>query len=857
MRTKREIIDEELYPAMFADIPELFPEHHFTKSGNKWISPLKLDATKPTHTRRDKTIIKDGVFCLLEQGGDAVNIITQYQRKHSLGTRDEAIEELCTKYGIKLPRSVSDEEYKKMEEQRVKLEEALSKMRTALYTANGADTLSYLQSRGDGYGEDFVNYGEFGYYYSELEQELRTIFAGETAFPSDLIEFPLMFPYRVGGAIKGFIFRSLNPDRKDKYRDIYISEEDKKRYHFFLLKTRYNKDSDITIVEGQIDALRASFNGVDNVVAASGGEVSEGAIKEAKKKGVKRVTLLYDLDSKPTEEESYQYAKIVRAITAIQAEGLSAYVCFFPEEPDGRKVDVDSYLQTHTGEELKELIHGALTGSYFLFQKVILPSFKRTPKNPKDIEDFINRVAELCGSPFTDLISRDYILQMASYETGGVIKESTLRELADRQREAQDTERQRESLKSLAKEIESLAEKGEVTDAVDSLRMKLREVEGMSDAGQFSHLLASQSRKSILDDMAEQPTGVATGFYFASPSEWAKDNPELEEFLLPSGALTIVAGQTSHGKSRMLENLALRVADNGEEGDVIYITFEESITAVRTQLINIFANIPLSHNNLRTLKAYYKNRNPKFISGVADWDTFLGKEEGYLRLEESNRIRLFGSDGKQEKSRDIGNDGTKLAKFIIYSAKNIKVKAVFIDYVQLMRYSDSKTFGRKDELREVCELLKDVAKGTGLPIVLAAQLNRQAASPIDMSCQNLADAADIEHSAHSVLLLWNSKVKPKGKEQTYYTSKGELTDEAQKLQGRGFNVGEGGQIYAILEKNRSGERSIDAILSFNGNTGRISQSPLKPQPKPEPQPKQEVIEVDRNISQTEEEELPF
>ena len=75
------------------------------------------------------------------------------------------------------------------------------------------------------------------------------------------------------------------------------------------------------------------------------------------------------------------------------------------------------------------------------------------------------------------------------------------------------------------------------------------------------------------------------------------------------------------------------------------------------------------------------------------------------------------------------------------------------------------------------------------------------------------------------MLLWNSSVKPK--DSSHYTTdkngKERLSDEAQRLAARGFNIGHDGQIYARLDKNRGGERYIDAILDFNGNTGRISQ----------------------------------
>jgi replicative DNA helicase len=110
-----------------------------------------------------------------------------------------------------------------------------------------------------------------------------------------------------------------------------------------------------------------------------------------------------------------------------------------------------------------------------------------------------------------------------------------------------------------------------------------------------------------------------------------------------------------------------------------------------------------------------------------------------------------------------------------------------------------------------------------IPVVLASQLNREAYSPTEMAVQNIAEASDIEHSANIVLLLWNSAVKPTPKSTNYYKNRdGELTKEAENIEKRGFKIGEAGTMYAILAKNRSGERGIDAVLQFNGNTGKIS-----------------------------------
>ena len=106
-----------------------------------------------------------------------------------------------------------------------------------------------------------------------------------------------------------------------------------------------------------------------------------------------------------------------------------------------------------------------------------------------------------------------------------------------------------------------------------------------------------------------------------------------------------------------------------------------------------------------------------------------------------------------------------------------------------------------------------------------------ASDNLSATVQNIAEASDIEQSANVVMLIWNSVVKPLPESTAYYKGKDSkmLTDDAKRLESIGFNIGQHGKIYAILSKNRGGERNIDTVLDFNGNTGVIS-SPRNEEP---------------------------
>ena len=97
---------------------------------------------------------------------------------------------------------------------------------------------------------------------------------------------------------------------------------------------------------------------------------------------------------------------------------------------------------------------------------------------------------------------------------------------------------------------------------------------------------------------------------------------------------------------------------------------------------------------------------------------------------------------------------------------------------------------------------------------MAAQLNREANSPLELHSQKIAEAADLERIANKILCLWNTSfVAQKSK------------DRAKELEAletkHGFKLGEGGKIYAKLTKNRGGVVGLEAVFNFNGNTGVI------------------------------------
>lgn len=811
----------EVYPLVFEQLDRIFPEYKFRKRGNVWQSPYKLNGEQPTHRRPDKTYCKKEVWRVQEQGGGGLSLLDFYAQQHNISTSTgegfiQALKALANEVGLEIPQSsqMNGEALRAYEEKRTKLEEACERMKKALYSDEAREALAYLTDE-RGYSKEFIEFAELGYINSTMANEFNALLSykkqdGTTQeIPRGVgTHFTIALPYRSGGSIKGFVFRTILPKEQvgnNKYRDAFISEKDTKKCHLFGLtglKLTGNKerDKDITIVEGELDALRASFSGVPNVVAASGGVLSAEALQEVKKIGARRVTLLFDTeDTEESQRANFQKAK--KALAVIQAQGLEAFVCYLQSE-DGNKVDVDSYLQNHTGADLQKAIEGADTGAAFLYYLLARSVQDRETAQgavtAKSLSEFKTEVKELCKEKFISQNDIARIVADAAHFTNGYITAESLQEEIDRERKLQDAARQTNEAKRILGEAARLCENNQTEKALSYLQKNLSEVQTISKETEYSSLLVLPTPESEAREEEEArargKADIATSYYFEL-------NGEIEPLTLPSGGLTIVGALTSHGKSTFLRSLALQVAQNGSTGDTLYFTMEEEERAVKMEFVNTFIGTSLSLNNLRSIKTY-ENTGENYFKGNSLQTYKDGKESFRQQLLYTGRLRVRYSEYYSQ----------ELQEAIRYYNRQRPVKCVFIDYIQKLNEKDSRK-ERREELASIARTFEQLAIELQIPIVFAAQLNRDTKSPVTMCAQNIGESTNIEQSAAKVVFLWNSVEKAR-----------EDNKELKDFQLRtGITLGQGGTLYARLAKNRGGIREAEAVLNFDGNTGVITQ----------------------------------
>lgn len=803
-------INNELKPRLWNHIPSIFPDMDFKLIGNKWQSNKHYDGTEGTGPRRDRSVITstkpNGIWDNTRQ--EAKEIFSLYKEQNNLTTW-EAVTRLCAIVGIPEPETTQEakENYRRSEERRNALEESAKRQMEALYTPEGASTLEYLHSRG--WTKEEIEQAELGYI---SVNEAHTI-GKQDGIGTD---YTLSIPLRSGGRIYGFKFRTINAQTPQQRKYKYLTGTSKTD-NLFNLTGILQENGSIVVVEGELDALHAQVRGINGVVATGGGKLTEGLLQAATGRGIKRITLLFDKDEKGEEF-------IKDSISVAWGKRINVLVATFPDEtlPDGTKIhDTDEYLRAHTPDELKSLIENAKTASIYLLESLVSKAIQRN--GGKDVikdtveRDLTRRVISLANS-IPDQTERDLVLLSYSKIIDGAISEDALKAVADEERAIDDSLRKKQQATEASNKAASLLKDGKVDEALSVMGEAYASLKKIGAKQKYSSLLALPSESSLFNRMKNKQGELPTLYEFEHPTTHEK-----ERFTLPTGAITFIVAPTSHGKSTLLQNIALQIAKAEGEGTTLYFTFEEDADSVTLQLINKYIgeelckNYSSSHsNNLRAITHYYRTGEDRYIKNDK-LSIFHQKLNTFTdSLYNSGKLRLFYED----------YDSTELIEAIRYIHSQTKVKAVFIDYIQLLSKNGNRK-QRTEELKDICKDLKDLCIETQLPIVVAAQANREVTSPLEMHSQKIAEAADLERIANKILFIWNSNFTA----QKSKDSKSEIEAFENRTH---IKLGCGGRIYAKLTKNRGGVVNMEAVLRYNGNTGVIKPNCNEEQDKDSP-----------------------
>jgi replicative DNA helicase len=385
------------------------------------------------------------------------------------------------------------------------------------------------------------------------------------------------------------------------------------------------------------------------------------------------------------------------------------------------------------------------------------------------------------------------------------IKEESLIVTIDRLTSTRDKESRDRELKKTLKKASELEAEGKPEEALEFLDNNLKKVKLKDKATEFNKLLLPTSEAQIKEEEASLPDSLNSGISIAG-----------EELLLPGGAISVISAPTNHGKTIFLINTALNVAERYPDKKFIFFTYEERDTAILQYFLNTYINISLNSSdrgNRRVLRHYFKTGSTQFFSSK-NLEYFNAKKEEFFKTYiETGRILV--------KYVDYNSKELDLAIRYLHG-KEPNIGGVFIDYFQLLNLPGEikraeRINSRQEELKEICQTLKRVAVNTGLPLILAAQFNREVTNIMRLHPTHIGEAGDIERIVNTLVGLWNMDKKP--------VLKGITDAEIDEINRRIFSrkvKGDGANnMYLEILKSRDLPTGSYDFLDFDGNTGKI------------------------------------
>ena len=194
--------------------------------------------------------------------------------------------------------------------------------------------------------------------------------------------------------------------------------------------------------------------------------------------------------------------------------------------------------------------------------------------------------------------------------------------------------------------------------------------------------------------------------------------------------LIIIAGRPSMGKTALSLNMALNILKTSKL-PILFFSLEMSKEQIMYRLLSIETNIDQS-----------KLRNGKLYQD--DWI----KITKIMKI--MSKLPIFIDDTPNLSIQDIRS---KL-KTIIFEQN--KIGLIIVDYLQLMKNSQSKTENRVQELSQITRDLKAIAREFDIPIIALSQLSRNVENRIDKKpiLSDLRESGSIEQDADLVLMLY-------------------------------------------------------------------------------------------------------
>jgi len=670
-----------------------------------------------------------------------------------------AVKELGRVSGMEI--TINEAKYQENKKRAGLLERTQMICQKRLNSPEGKDVMDYLTQRG--YTPDEIKDMELGAYDKNyLESELKKYYTNEEIRDSKILtlpeEYKLSLVWKsVSGRVSGIQGRLIDNRDLPKYR--YISGHKRDTSFIGLDRARQNKDKDIFIVEGALDALYLNSKGIGKQFIAIGdkGKVSTQQIKGLKDAGIKNIILSLDPDARENS------LKILHTLLR--------------EQFNVRVLD----MLDETYKDMEELVRkegiNSLTSkakvSHFSSWIIKTIAGKYDTSDPEGL-GYINALHE----------SLKYYPDLS-----GVDKKRYLKALTDKydlspeeiQEELLKVEDHEEDKKALEK-IKELSRQLSGVKDIDSALSLLEDAQDKVTRQTGLEVSEPYFIEEFFDDMERADEGLRTGYQV------------LDDLItIPQDSLTIIAGRPAHGKTSLMLNLLLNMTELYPDKTFIFYSFEMSKKDLMLRLSMIMSEYEGNNRqNTNYFKYYLKNRRRKdFVKEIPIEDALRKCSQ----LVKEGRLLLIC---RPLTDRQLSRDIKKLTQ-------RGDIGAVFVDYLQRVK-PEADNSQRYMDIKRVSDTLLQTAIQNEIAVIAGAQFKRENGNnKTRPSMDSLREGGDIEQDASLILGLYNPAVDNKKEDQAVSYTDNSTTIEVDIL------------------KNRNGSTRREIELKFKGSVYKITE----------------------------------
>ena len=280
---------------------------------------------------------------------------------------------------------------------------------------------------------------------------------------------------------------------------------------------------------------------------------------------------------------------------------------------------------------------------------------------------------------------------------------------------------------------------------IDSAKMNDLEINGQNIIEESEKLLFDLAEKGSFssslikfDDAMKQTIEMASAAY--KNDEGIVGVPtglrDLDDKLggLHQSDLIIIAGRPSMGKTSLATNIAFNAAkniqDKGKDSSVAFFSLEMSSEQLSTRILSEQARIGSNDIRRGRISDEQFDQFLETSKNISELPLFIDETPAISIAAMSNRARRI----KRLKGLDL----------------------IVVDYIQLMKGTGNQKDGRVQEMSQITQGLKAIAKELGVPVLALSQLSRQVEQRDDHKPQlsDLRESGSIEQDADVVMFVY-------------------------------------------------------------------------------------------------------